>query len=164
MRIENLQDVFHHQLKDLYSAEQQLLEALPKMANAAATPELTDAFNHHLKQTREHFARLEEVSDICNLGISGENCEAMEGLIDEGEELIGDNKGSDALDAALIAAAQRIEHYEIAAYGSARTYAEHLGFDEAAKILQASLDEEAETDKKLTKLAEEAINKQALKT
>lgn len=162
MRLENLTDVLHHELKDLHSAETQLIEALPAMAQAATTASLRKAFEMHLEETREHVRRLEEVSDILAMGITGETCEAMEGLIQEGEELIEDNDPSDALDAALIAAAQRIEHYEIAAYGSACTFASQLGHDEAERLLRKTLDEEKAADEKLNKIAMQDVNKEAM--
>jgi ferritin-like metal-binding protein YciE len=162
MKLENLTDVLHHELKDLYSAETQLIEALPAMAKAATTKSLRDAFEMHLEETREQLRRLEEVSDILSMGITGETCEAMEGLIQEGEELIEDNDPSDALDAALIAAAQRIEHYEIAAYGSASTFAAQLGHDKAERLLRKTLDEEKAADEKLNKIAMKDVNKEAM--
>ena len=161
MRLQNLSDVFHHELMDLYSAEKQLTNALPKMARAASTQELQNAFEQHLDQTKEHVRRLEEVGKMLDVSITGETCEAMEGLIEEGEELLHDNDPGEPLDAALIAAAQRVEHYEIAAYGSARTYAKRLGHDEAASILNTTLDEESATDQRLTRIAEAAVNPQA---
>ena len=162
MKIENLTDVLHHELKDLHSAETQLIEALPAMAQAASTESLRDAFEMHLEETREHVRRLEEVSDMLSMGITGETCEAMEGLIQEGEELIEDNDPGDALDAALISAAQRIEHYEIAAYGSARTFASQLGHDEAERLLRTTLDEEKAADEKLNKIAMHDVNVEAM--
>jgi ferritin-like metal-binding protein YciE len=162
MKLENLTDVLHHELKDLYSAEKQLLEALPEMAAATTADSLRKAIEMHTEETREHVRRLEELSDMLSMGISGETCEAMEGLIQEGEELIEDNEPSDALDAALIAAAQRIEHYEIAAYGSAATYAGQLGHDEAERLLRKTLDEEKQADEKLNKIAMRDVNKEAL--
>lgn len=162
MKVQNLTDVFHDELMDLYSAEQQLTKALPKLARAASSDELRQAFEQHLEQTNEHVRRLEQVAEKVNLGVKGETCEAMEGLIEEGENLIEENEPSRALDAALIAAAQRVEHYEIAAYGAARTHAKHLGHDDAHQLLQKTLDEEGETDHKLTDLAESSLNREAL--
>lgn len=153
--LQNLQDLFIHELRDLYNAEQQLVTALPKMAQAASTPELKDAFNHHLEQTRNHVNRLDSVFSDLGTTSSGEECEAMKGLIKEGEEIISATTGSNAVkDAALIAAAQRVEHYEIAGYGTVRTYAQELGHGKAADLLQETLDEESKANKKLTSLAE----------
>jgi ferritin-like metal-binding protein YciE len=162
MKLENLTDVLHHELKDLHSAETQLLEALPAMAQATMTESLRDAFEAHLEETREQVQRLEEVAEILGMGITGETCEAMEGLIQEGEELIEDNDPGIALDAALIAAAQRIEHYEIAAYGSASTFAKQLGHDKAEKLLHKTLEEEKAADEKLNKIALRDVNEEAV--
>ena len=150
----NLHDLFVHELRDLYSAEQQLVMALPKMASAATTPDLKQAFNHHLDQTRNHVSRLDKIFTRLGTTSSGEECEAMKGLVKEGESIIKAQGDSVVKDAALIGAAQRVEHYEIAAYGTARTYAEELGYDDMANWLQETLDEEGATNKKLTKLAE----------
>jgi ferritin-like metal-binding protein YciE len=164
--LSNLQDLFIHELRDLFSAEQQLLEALPKMAEAATSPDLRDAFSQHLNQTRTHVARLDRIFDQLELTGSGEECKGMKGLISEGEDVINAEGESAVIDAALITAAQRVEHYEIAGYGTARAHAKHLGFDDIATTLQAILDEEGETDKKLTALAEgwfeQSINEEAL--
>jgi ferritin-like metal-binding protein YciE len=164
MQLNSLDDLFVEQLNDLYSAETQLVEALPKMAKAASTKELKQGFESHLKETKGHVERLEKIFDDIGAKPGGHTCEAMEGLISEGEDVIEQDDAEDAVrDAALIAAAQRVEHYEIAGYGTVRTYAKHLGNDKAAKLLQQTLDEEGETDKKLTKLAESGphINKMA---
>lgn len=161
MQLRNLDDVLHHELTDLYSAEKQLTNALPKMARAASTQELQNAFEQHLEQTNGHIQRLEEVGKMLDVTITGETCEAMEGLIEEGEDLLQDNDPGESLDAALISAAQRIEHYEIAAYGSARTFAGRLGHDEAARILQQTLEEESSTDERLTRIAEASVNPEA---
>jgi ferritin-like metal-binding protein YciE len=153
MNLNSLNDVFVEQLADLYSAEQQLVEALPKMAGAANTAELRDAFENHLDQTRNHVRRLDDV--FANVGVTPatEHCEGMEGLIKEGEDIISATGDPAAKDAALIAAAQRVEHYEIAAYGTVRTLADELGFDDAKHILDETLDEESDADKLLTKIA-----------
>lgn len=164
MKLNNLEDVFKHQLQDLHSAEQQLTEALPKMAEAASSSELKEAFKEHLEQTREQQRRIEELGETLGVDVKGETCQAMTGLIKEGAELIQENSPSDALDAALIAASQRIEHYEIAAYGSTVAYAKRLGHSDAQNLLQRTLDEEGETDKKLTKIAESTINKEAMQS
>jgi ferritin-like metal-binding protein YciE len=158
MQVNTLEDVLVLQLQDLYSAEGQIIEALPKMIEAASSDELREAFEDHLQQTEEQYRRLEEIGEELDIEVSGEPCRGMEGLIEEGQQLIDENEPGPALDAALIAAAQRIEHYEIAAYGSAVAYAKQLDDGEVARILQQTLDEEGATDKKLTKLAEATIN------
>jgi ferritin-like metal-binding protein YciE len=157
--LNSLQDLLVHQLNDLYSAEQQLAAALPKMVNAATSSELQNAFDQHLKQTHQHINRLENI--FADLGIhkSGDECVAMKGLIKEGNETIRTVADTTVRDAALIASAQRVEHYEMAGYGCARTFANKLGYGEAADLLQQTLDEEGDTDKKLTKLAEGSIFK-----
>ena len=153
MQLNSLKDVFVGQLEDLYSAEQQLLKALPQMAGAASSPDLRDAFNTHLEQTRHHVRRLEEVFAEAGITSSAEHCEAMEGLIKEGSEIIEATGDPKAKDAALIAAAQRVEHYEIAAYGTAKTLASELGLDNAESMLDETLGEEGQADKLLTKIA-----------
>jgi len=153
MRLDTLEDVFVEQIADLYSAEQQLVQALPKMVSAAHSDDLRKAFQEHFQQTQEHVARLQEVMNHAPKSVPTETCKAMQGLIREGEEIIGAQGDGAALDAALIAAAQRVEHYEIAGYGTARTLADQLGYDEAEKLLDRTLDEEANADKLLTKLA-----------
>lgn len=159
-KITTLHDVYIEQLKDLYNAENQLIKALPKMAKAAHSPELSQGFKEHLEQTREHAARIEEIFKKLDKSPAGRKCKAMEGLIAEGAETIHENASPSAKDALLIAAAQRVEHYEIAGYGSVRTFAKLLGEDEAVELLQQTLDEEAETDEKLTEFAE-SINVEA---
>jgi ferritin-like metal-binding protein YciE len=161
MKLKSLQDLFADEIKDLYSAETQIVKALPKMAKAASSSELKEAFEQHLEQTKDHVQRLEQICDKLDISPKGKKCKAMQGLIEEGSELMSDGAESMVLDAALIAAAQRVEHYEIAGYGCARTFANHLGHDEAASLLQQTLEEEGETDKKLTQLAESEINVQA---
>ena len=162
MALESLQELYLEQLKDLHSAERQIIEALPKMIKQASHPELRRGFEMHLEQTKEQLNRLEQIGKRAGQTLSGHKCKGMEGLIEEGDELMEKRADSDVLDAALIAAAQRIEHYEMAGYGCARTYARLLGLDDDAKLLQTTLDEEGETDHKLTDLAERAINEQAL--
>jgi ferritin-like metal-binding protein YciE len=162
MRLNSLQDLFEHELKDLYSAETQIAEALPKMMEAAHSQELKDAFNEHLQVTKEQIGRLERIGTMLKTNLKGETCEAARGLIKEGESLIKEGADPDVLDAALIGSAQRIEHYEMAGYGCARNYAKRLGHDEAAKLLQATLDEEKEADAKLNKIAESKINERAM--
>ncbi len=160
MELESLEDLYVEQLKDLYSAENQLLKALPKMAKAATSKELKNGFEKHLKQTEGHVNRLEQIFDELDASPKGKKCKAMEGLIEEGAEVIAEDAEPQVKDAALIAAAQRVEHYEIAGYGCVRTYAQLMGNDKAATLLQQTLDEEAETDKTLTSLAE-SINVEA---
>jgi len=161
MKLEDLQDLFVEELKDLYSAENQLIKALPKMAKAASHEELRGAFEEHLEQTRTHVERLEKIFDRLGASPKGKKCKAMEGLIAEGKELLAEDAEPEVMDAGLISSAQRVEHYEIAGYGCVRTYAQLLGNDEAARLLQQTLDEEGQTDKKLTALAESAINLEA---
>lgn len=160
MNLSNLEDLYIAELKDLYSAEKQLVKALPKMAKAATSKQLKQGFEHHLKQTRTHVDRLEKVFKSIEASPRGKKCMAMEALIHEGEELIKEKSEPEVLDAGLIAAAQRIEHYEIAGYGCVRTYARLLGDAKAEELLQQTLDEEGETDKTLTQLAEQ-INVEA---
>jgi ferritin-like metal-binding protein YciE len=155
MAHETLQDVFIDQLKDLYSAENQIIKALPKMAKTASSPELKQAFEEHLEQTREQAGRLEQVMEIAGAKGKGKKCAGMEGLIEEGKEIL-EMKGEGtpaAIDAALIAAAQRVEHYEIAAYGTVCTWAKILGMRDALDLLKETLNEEEEADKRLTQIA-----------
>jgi len=159
-----LMELFVDELKDIYWAEKHLTKALPKMAKAAQSEELKASFEEHLEVTEGQIERLEEVFSIIDMKPAAKKCEAMDGLVKEGEELMSEFKGSPAIDAALIAAAQKVEHYEIATYGTLRTYARLLGYDEAADLLQATLDEEAETDENLTALAEAFINEEAEET
>jgi len=157
----NLNDLFVHELKDLYDAEHRLTEALPKMADAATSPDLKQAFQMHLRQTRDQIRRLEEVFRGINCDPERSACKAMVGIIDEGSDMVS-AKGNDKVrDAGLISAAQRAEHYEIAGYGTACSFAQQLGRDDLAQILQRSLQEESETDKKLTQLAESHVNWEA---
>jgi ferritin-like metal-binding protein YciE len=162
MKIDSLQKLYVEELKDLYSAEKQLLKALPKMAKAASSPELQSAFREHLEQTKGQVERLERIFEALDKSPKGKKCKAMEGLVEEGAELMGEDADPDVLDAGLIAAAQKVEHYEIAGYGTVRTYAQLLGEAAAADLLQQTLDEEGQTDKKLTELAEGLINLQAV--
>jgi ferritin-like metal-binding protein YciE len=161
MKLKSLQDLFVHELKDLYSAETQLVKALPKMAKAATHEELKAAFEEHLEQTKGQVERLEQIAEACECKLTGHKCQAMEGLIKEGSELISEDADDNVRDAALIGAAQRVEHYEIAGYGTARALANLLGNEEAAELLGETLDEEKETDEKLTELAESVINPEA---
>ena len=163
MKLETLTDLYFHELKDLYSAEKQLTRALPKMAKAATNEKLRAGFEQHLEETKEHVNRLEQILSSHGQTTRGPKCKGMEGLIEEGKELIEEEPDPEVLDAGLIASAQRVEHYEIAGYGCARTYAQLIGDKEGAKILQQTLDEEAATDEKLTALATTAINVSANK-
>ncbi len=162
MKLNNLEDLYIHQLKDLYSAETQLVDALPKMAKAATNPDLKEAFTLHLEETKGQVARLEEIFAALERGPRGKRCKGMEGIIEEGDELIKDDEAAaDVKDAGLLAAAQHVEHYEMAGYGTLRTYAQRLGYTEAAALLQQSLDEESAANEKLTRLAESHINQEA---
>jgi ferritin-like metal-binding protein YciE len=158
MHLESLHDLYVDELKDLYNAENQLLKALPKMAKAAAAPELRTAFEDHLEETRGQVERLERIFKKLDASPKGKKCKGMEGLIEEGKEVMGQDAEPAVLDAALIAAAQRVEHYEMAGYGCVRNYARLLGYDDAAELLQETLDEEGAADKKLTELAETVVN------
>jgi ferritin-like metal-binding protein YciE len=160
MHLDSLRELYVDELKDLYSAENQLVKALPKMAKGATSAELRGGFLEHLEQTKVHVERLEQIFEALGMSPKGKKCKGMEGLIEEGKELLEEDAEPDVLDAGLISAAQRVEHYEMAGYGCVRTYARLLGEEEAAELLQQTLDEEGETDKKLTQLAE-AINVEA---
>jgi ferritin-like metal-binding protein YciE len=161
MEINDLQDLFVEDLRDLYSAENQLLKALPKMAKAASSPDLKQAFEMHIEETKGQVERLQQIFQQLGEKPTGKKCAAMEGLIEESKELLSEDIADDVLDAGLIGAAQKVEHYEIAGYGTVRTYAKLLGNREAAQLLQQTLDEEGATDKKLTKLAVSHINLEA---
>jgi ferritin-like metal-binding protein YciE len=160
MAINSLHELYVQQLRDLYDAENQLVKALPKMAEAANSDELRQGFEEHLEQTKEHVGRLETIFERLGEKPKGEKCKGMEGLVTEGREVLDEDMQEDVKDAAIIAAAQRVEHYEIAGYGTVRTYANLLGEDEATSLLEKTLDEEKETDDKLTQLAED-INVEA---
>lgn len=157
----SLQKLYVEQLKDLYNAENQLVKALPKMAKAARSEALREGFEQHLQQTKGHVQRLEQIFGAMDENPKGRKCAGMQGLVQEGEEVIEENSDGDALDAGLIAAAQRVEHYEIAGYGCVRTFAELLGESEAVNLLQQTLDEEKETDEKLTEIGKE-VNTEAM--
>jgi len=161
VKLQSLDDVLMAELSDLMSAEKQLVKALPKVAEAASSKELREAIEHHLDETRGHVQRLEQVFESLGADAESEHCEAMEGLIGEGEEIVEADGDNAAKDAALIGAAQRVEHYEIAAYGTARTLAEQLGKDDAAALLQETLDEESAADQTLTKIAVSRVNERA---
>ena len=162
MEMQTLEDLYVEALKDLYSAENQILKALPQMIRKASHRELKRAFTLHEKQTRQQVKRLERIAKDLGIKPSGKKCHGMEGLIEEAKELIKERPEPDVLDAGLIAKAQHVEHYEIAGYGCARTYARLLGHEEHARLLQETLDEEGETDKLLTSLAESSINIEAV--
>ena len=160
---ESLQKLYLEQLKDLYSAEEQILDALPSMAKQTKHPELKRAFQEHYQQTEQQKQRLEQIGQEMGEDLAGHTCKGMKGLLAEGKEVMQEFTDSDVLDAALISAAQRVEHYEMAGYGCARTYAHMLGLGNHADLLQRTLDEEADTDEKLTNLAESVVNIDALK-
>ena len=161
MELEHLMDLYVDELKDVYNAEKQILRALPKMAKKAGHDELRQAFENHEAITQEHVTRLESIFDDLKLPKRGKKCKGMEGLIEEGQEMLEEDADPDVLDAAMISAAQRVEHYEISAYATLRTYANQLGLREHARILQKTLDEEGNTDKLLTQIAERRVNRDA---
>jgi ferritin-like metal-binding protein YciE len=159
--MESLHELLVHEVKDLYSAENQLVKALPRMAKNAQNTELRRAFEQHLRQTEEHARRLERVAERLEAKPRFKKCVGMEGLIEEGKELLSEDAEPDVLDAGLIGAAQKVEHYEMAAYGTARAHAEQLGYRDVASVLQQTLDEEGEANKLLTAIAERMVNAQA---
>jgi len=161
MKVTTLDELLEDELKDIYSAETQLIKALPRMAQAAESNDLRAAFEKHLEQTRGHAQRIEEICNDLKTAPHGKNCAGMEGLIKEGEEVIQSDAEAEPKEAALIGAAQRVEHYEIAAYGTARAHARQLGYLKAVDLLGQTLEEEKETDKKLTKVAENRVNVKA---
>lgn len=161
MKITSLQDLYINELRDLLSAENQIIKALPKMARKATSPELANAFTEHQEQTEEHAARLEQILDSLDASVGRKKCKGIEGLLREGSEFLDDDIEEHVRDAALIAAAQKVEHYEIAGYGCARTFANLLGRENDASLLQQTLDEEGATDKKLTQLAQSMVNMEA---
>lgn len=156
-----LDDLFHDTLKDIYYAEKKILSALPKMVKAAQNPDLKSAFEKHRSETEVHVDRLEEVFAVIEQKPQGKKCPAIDGIIDEGSEIMDEYKGSPALDAGLLAAAQAVEHYEITRYGTLRTWADELGYDDAASLLQETLSEEEATDAALTELATSVVNQEA---
>lgn len=161
MSVESIEDLFLDELKDLYSAEKQITKALPKMAKAASTEELATAFQEHLEETKGHVERLEKIFQILGKRGTGKTCEGMKGLITEGSEMIQEVEKGPIRDAGLISAAQRVEHYEMAGYGTVRTLAELLGKDDIAELLEATLSEEKAADEKLTEISE-SVNEEAL--
>jgi ferritin-like metal-binding protein YciE len=156
-----LDELFHDTLKDIYYAEKKILSALPKMAKAAQNEDLRAAFEKHKTETEGQIERLEQVFELIEEKPQGKKCAAIEGILEEGQEIIKEYKGSPALDAGLVSAAQAVEHYEIARYGTLRTWAEELGLDQAMKLLQETLDQEEATDQALTGLAESVVNQEA---
>src|SRR6266513_876215 len=162
MNLETLKELYVNELRDLYNAEGQLVKALPKMAKAASSDELKEAFGQHLEQTKGHVERLEEVYQEIGETPKGKTCKAMKGLIEEGSEILKEDGEESVIDAGIIVAAQKVEHYEIASYGSVRTFAQLLGKDKSADLLQATLDEESEANELLNKLAEDIVNPEAL--
>lgn len=160
-QLKDLNDLFHHQLKDIYNAEQQLIKALPEMEKEAISKELKKAFSEHLDETKNHKDRLDKIADQLNIDIGGETCEAMQGLIKEAKNLVSEDAEDFVRDAGIIADAQRIEHYEISAYGTARHFASVLGYDEIANLLQETLDEESHADQLLNEIAVDNVNQKA---
>jgi ferritin-like metal-binding protein YciE len=161
MQIGSLEELLTNELKDLYDAEKQILKELPKMVDAASSPKLQKGFQQHLEQTKKHVERLDQIFKSRQLPSKGKKCKGIEGILEEGGELLKQDVDPDVLDAGLIAAAQKVEHYEIASYGSVRTYAELLGDDRTARLLEQTLEEEKETDAKLTELARNEVNLEA---
>jgi len=157
-----LEELFVDELKDIYNAENQIIKALPKMARTASAPELKRAFERHLEETRRHVERLDQIGGELDVKLTGKKCHGMEGLIEEGKEVMEEDLDENAIDAGLIGAAQKVEHYEIAAYGTARAHAALLGYNKIARLLQQTLNEEGATDKKLTQIAENIINVEAV--
>jgi len=162
MKLDNLKTLYINELRDLYNAENQLVKALPKMAKAASSQQLKDAFEKHLEQTKTHVERLEEVFEEINEKPKGRTCKAMKGLIEEGSEILHEDGEESVIDAGIIVAAQKVEHYEIAGYGSVRTFAELLGKNKSAELLQTTLNEESETNETLNQLAEGIVNPEAV--
>ena len=158
MKIERLEQLFQEELRDLYDAEKQLVRALPKMAKAASSEELRDALTEHLEITKGQVQRLEQIFESLDMRAKGKPCAGMKGIIEEGREVMEEDATEELLDAALIGAAQRVEHYEMAAYGTARTFAEQLGNTEAAQLLEQTLEEEKEADEKLTEISESLLS------
>ncbi len=161
MKLQTLQDLYQDELKDLYSAETQLIKALPKIAQRAAQPELQQALEDHLQQTEQHAKRLEDIFTDLSGKPSGKKCKGMEGLLEEGSEMLKEDGADEVRDAGLIGAAQRVEHYEMAGYGTARAHAEQLGYTRHAQLLQQTLNEEAAANERLTQIAEGSVNRQA---
>jgi len=163
MTTKTMENLFHDMLKDIYYAEKKILKALPKMAKGAQSPKLKAAFEKHREETEGQIDRLEQVFEIIGKRAQGKTCEAINGILEEGEEVLEEYKGSDAIDAGLVAAAQAVEHYEMARYGTLKCWAEMLGLKDAVKLLDATLQQETKTDEDLTKLAVPQINEKAMK-
>jgi ferritin-like metal-binding protein YciE len=161
MKMKTLQDLLQHELKDLFSAEKMITKALPKMTKACTNEELRAGLQNHLEETEQQISRLEEIFEKLDMPSRGMKCEAMEGLIEEGKKALEEDMEDQVRDAAIIAACQRVEHYEMAGYGCARTFAQQLGHDEVAELLQQTLDEEKAADEKLTEIAMQAVNEEA---
>jgi ferritin-like metal-binding protein YciE len=161
-KMDTLEDLYTDLLKDLYSAEKQLVKALPKLVKAAQSSDLQKAFQDHLRQTEEHVERIEQIFSDLGGSPRGKKCVGMEGIIEEGNELTKEKVEPDVLDAGLIAGAQKAEHYEIACYGTARTWAQKLGYNDAARLLQQTLEEESMANEKLTRIAESHVNVEAM--
>jgi ferritin-like metal-binding protein YciE len=161
MQMQNLEDLLKEDLKDVLHAENQIVKALPKMIKKTSHPELKEAMSVHLEETKGHVERVEQVMELLGMPVRGKTCKAMQGIIEEGKEVMEEDAEDDVMDAALIGAAQKVEHYEIATYGTLCTYAELLGLREAKRLLGQNLEEEKVTDQKLTALAEEVINLEA---
>ena len=161
MEMESLQELYLAELKDLYSAEKQIVKALPKMVKNATNPDLRQAFSDHLDETEGHVERLEKIFQMLGEKAGGKKCKGMEGLIEEAKELLEEDASEEVLDAGLISKAQHVEHYEMAGYGTVRTYAEQLGFTDQAKLLQQTLDEEGKANELLTQIAETTVNAEA---
>lgn len=163
MKVTDIEKLYVESLRDLYSAESQLIEALPKVAEAVTSPELKEAVTNHLAETKEHRVRLDQIFDLLEKDSGGHECAAMKGLIEEADELIEEVETPEVLDAALIGAAQKVEHYEIAGYGTARTFATLLGYEDQASLLEQTLDEESICDETLTEIAESTVNEDAVR-
>jgi ferritin-like metal-binding protein YciE len=162
--LESLHDLYLSELGDIYSAEEQIIKALPKMIDKAQNPELRQALEDHLEETRSHVARLDQVFEMHGESVQKQKCKGMEGVLKEGDELVGKDAPPAVRDAAIISAAQRVEHYEMAAYGTVRTWAEQLGHEKAAAVLQETLDEEMSADEKLSDIAASSVNTEAART
>ena len=161
MEMRSLKELYLEELKDLYSAEKQLVKALPKMAKNATNPELKEAFTNHLQETEGHVERLEQIFEMLGESASRKKCKGMDGLIEEAKDLLEEDASEEVLDAGLISKAQHVEHYEMAGYGTVRTYARQLGFEDQAELLQATLDEEGKANELLTQIAESSVNVEA---
>jgi len=162
MKLESLHELYTKELHDMYDAENQIVKALPKLVESSKSTQLRNALSQHLEQTRGHVQRLERILRMHNEDVKGEKCKGLEGIIDEGKDIIKHDENPDARDAGIVAGAQKVEHYEMASYGSLRTWAQQMGHTEAAQLLQQTLDEEKEADKKLTEIAQQ-LNVEAVR-